>query len=62
MVSKTEHTTIVSQEGLKHAIVQGVSEAERRISGVKSARVLEIRVDVDDGVISDWIIDIEFIR
>ena len=53
-VAKVTEITSASKIGLEDAIVQGIKRADKTLDKIKGAWVQDIKVDVEDGEIAEW--------
>lgn len=59
MVEKTIALTGKSSTGIQEAIELAVSRAAVTIEGLSRARVTEIRMELADGGVTRWIVDVD---
>lgn len=53
-IAKVTEITAASKVGLEDAIVQGIKRADKTLDKIKGAWVQDIKVDVEDGEIAEW--------
>ncbi len=59
MVEKTLLLTGSSPNGVQEAIELAVARAAVTIRGIRRARVRDLRIDLTDGRINHWVVDVE---
>ncbi len=59
MVEKTIQLTGTSPNGVQEAIELAIARAKVTVRGLRRARVREVRMELDDGNIVHWIVDLD---
>ena len=59
MVEKTLLLTGTSPNGVQEAIELAIARAAVTLRGLRRARVRELRMEIGDGGITHWIVDVE---
>lgn len=59
MVEKTLLLTGTSPNGVQEAIELAIARAGVTIRGLRRARVRDLRLELDEGRISHWVVDLE---
>jgi len=54
MVEKTIEITGVSADSIEEAVALAVSRASVTIEAIRQVHVVDIRADVEDGVVAQW--------
>lgn len=54
-----EKVKVISLEGLKHALMKGVADAEKRFGSVSGAHVQDISVLARNGAVTEWHITLD---
>lgn len=59
MVEKTIQLTGTSPNGVQEAIELAVARAGVTIRGLRRGRVRELRLDIDEGNVKQWVVDLD---
>ena len=59
MVEKTIQLTGTSPNGVQEAIELAIARANVTIRGLRRARVRELRMELNEGNISHWVVDLD---
>ena len=59
MVEKTIQLTGTSPNGVQEAIELAVARAKVSLRGLRRARVRELRMELNDGNIVHWVVDLD---
>ncbi|MFY9586390.1 MAG: dodecin family protein [Actinomycetota bacterium] len=59
MVEKTIQLTGTSPNGVQEAIELAIARANVTIRGLRRARVRELRMELNDGNIAHWVVDLD---
>jgi len=59
MVEKTIQLTGTSPNGVAEAIELAIARAGVTIRGLRRAKVLELRMELDDNHVTHWVVDLD---